>query len=822
MKTKNTLKTANQLYREKKFAEALTKYIEYSEKFPELKESIARNIEICKTKISSRNLFKKVKKSILFVSHDASLTGAPAVLLEVIDAVHKTNRYDIKIIVGGVFDDRLTEFSKYGETLHIRPNEYTAESLQNFLDKEISVIYVNTVASGELLEQIINNLNIKPKIIAHIHERDGVLSHFEPYVQYIINTADYIIAVDKSILSDLLGRGMRRTTRTTVVYPFIKNDCVTTKDEGIFPNIFGCGTIENRKGFDLFCETISKLKKKSTTGFEAKWIGESHDKKEPNESLAKFEVANDVAVLGKRLNPKILYRKNDIFFMSSREDPFPLVCMEAASQEVALVSFDERAGLTASLIRQSQGGIVCNYMDTDDAAHAINMLLNDPGMRRKMGENAKAYVEEHHYSDKQVSKIVDIIESIGNPLDTITPSKFLIVSFGPLPLESKSIVEGGGLRCWGLAQGLTQCSEKHKIEVTIAYPGWHEGLQGVFSNISVIKWNSHDDLLKIIPNFTHVIVSYCYGSYTEQIASTITNSQKLILDCYVPIHPEVCARNSKNTIAEYKSFESDKESWEKMLSTGDFLLCASEQQKNYYIGLLYGLGKLNPINYNSSDNIIVAPFGMQPEELRQKSTPITNYFGEGPALKLLWFGGVYPWFKLSTLLFSLLKIRSYLNITITIVGAKNPFNRHPDFLRQANEIISMSSKAEYKEFVYVAEWVPYSDRLNWYLDSDFILTMNNNGIENRFAWRTRLLDYILTDSIFLTNGGDPLSDELIEIGLGIRIDSSTQSNLESSILDVINISSDQHRKNIDHNKLASIKEKYKWATIAENILSHLD
>ena len=50
--------------------------------------------------------------------------------------------------------------------------------------------------------------------------------------------------------------------------------------------------------------------------------------------------------------------------------------------------------------------------------------------------------------------------------------------------------------------------------------------------------------------------------------------------------------------------------------------------------------------------------------------------------------------------------------------------------------------------------------LNWYLGSDAVVLINNIGMENTLAWRTRLVDYVWADLPIVTNGGDPMSDIL--------------------------------------------------------------
>ena len=47
------------------------------------------------------------------------------------------------------------------------------------------------------------------------------------------------------------------------------------------------------------------------------------------------------------------------------------------------------------------------------------------------------------------------------------------------------------------------------------------------------------------------------------------------------------------------------------------------------------------------------------------------------------------------------------------------------------------------------------------------------ALENEFAWRTRLMDFVLAERPIITNGGDPLGEDLIRRGIAYRADTST-------------------------------------------------
>ena len=306
------------------------------------------------------------------------------------------------------------------------------------------------------------------------------------------------------------------------------------------------------------------------------------------------------------------------------------------------------------------------------------------------------------------------------------------------------------------------------------------------------------------------------------MANSLRPQQKLVLDCYVPIHPEVCARNSSDLIREYTNYDFDRSVWSEVLVKGDYLLCANDAQKNYYLGMLFGLSKIDPINYNFSDNILIAPFGIDGHPLPvRKASPITDIVDDG-SFKLLWFGGVYPWFDIEGLIQAVSKIRwDGIKVELIIVGAKNPFNHHPDFVATSSKILNLAANDKYSNYIHVVDWVPYSDRFDWYGDADLVVTFNRVGIENRFSWRTRVLDFLSCEALFVTNGGDPISEVLIDACLGFKIRSESINELADGLKEVINNVSLNKVGKIDRSKVDLIKKSLTWISIGKSIIDRI-
>jgi glycosyltransferase involved in cell wall biosynthesis len=107
-------------------------------------------------------------------------------------------------------------------------------------------------------------------------------------------------------------------------------------------------------------------------------------------------------------------------------------------------------------------------------------------------------------------------------------------------------------------------------------------------------------------------------------------------------------------------------------------------------------------------------------------------------------------------------------VKLVVVGARNPFTQHPDFLAKYFQVEQYAARPEHRHLVILQDWVAFDDRADWYADADLVVVVNKQGDENELCWRTRLVDFVWGNVPILTNGGDPLGERLIAAGAAAR------------------------------------------------------
>ncbi len=408
-------------------------------------------------------------------------------------------------------------------------------------------------------------------------------------------------------------------------------------------------------------------------------------------------------------------------------------------------------------------------------------------------------------------------------MQDVTAKRCLVLSNGPIPTPEQTKVEGGGLRCWGLAKGL-HANDKN-MDITVAYHESYrkEQFTETYEDIKVTTW-SMDGVAELIQDYDTVLVSYCMGELSVRVADAIRSDQQLVLDCYVPIYVEVSARDTSDVEGEYHAFHGDVGRWAHVLRRGDLFLCSSEAQKKYYKGVLSAIGRINPATYGH-ELLRVVPYGIYRQEPVATEKPITKIIGKGAdgVQKILWFGGIYPWFDLRNLVDAIKKLNQNVPARLVIVGAKNPFNNHPDFVRPYNELMAhIEADKQLQELVIVQDWVEFDKRADWYLDSDLVVVVNKLGEENELAWRTRLVDFMWADLPIITNGGDPLGEELLTHNAAARLHGLSSDKIASDMQQLL-----ENKKELQtvQTNLKSLKKHYYWdvATkqLTKDVVAHV-
>lgn len=222
---------------------------------------------------------------------------------------------------------------------------------------------------------------------------------------------------------------------------------------------------------------------------------------------------------------------------------------------------------------------------------------------------------------------------------------------------------------------------------------------------------------------------------------------------------------------------------------GDFFVCASEKQRDYWLGALTALGRINPWTFAEDQSlrslIDVVPFGL-PAEPPERRGP--GFRGVVPGIGqddyvLLWGSAIYNWFDPLTLIRGVAKAAvKHPNLRLMVMSRSHPNPQvSPHVVEHRAHELADELGLTGKHVFFNDGWVAYERRADWYLDADVGVSTHEDHVEARFAFRTRFLDYFWTGLPILCTAGDTLGEDVNRHGLGFSVPPQDEDALAAAI-----------------------------------------
>ena len=292
-------------------------------------------------------------------------------------------------------------------------------------------------------------------------------------------------------------------------------------------------------------------------------------------------------------------------------------------------------------------------------------------------------------------------------------------------------------------------------------------------------------------------------------------NKPLVLDLYSPFMLEELQREAEADLLEQlTAFENSLDRLVVQLRMGDFFLCASEKQRDYWLGMLSALERVNPHTYRQDPTlrrlIDVVPFGL-PAGLPRHTRPVLKgvYKNIGPDDRvILWGGGIWNWLDADTLIKAMpLILRKRADVKLFFMGIQRP-NKNVARMAALDRAITLSQELGlYDQAVFFNDWVAYDERQNYLLEADIGVSLHLNHMETRFSFRTRLLDYLWAGLPTVATRGDVLGETLAAQGLARLVEPGDAGGLARAILDLLDRPGQRFESAAQFRQLAG---QYRW------------
>jgi glycosyltransferase involved in cell wall biosynthesis len=358
-------------------------------------------------------------KKILFISHDATRTGAPILLLNLVKLLVLFKEYEIHFLLknGGVLEN---DFKNLASTYYLYEQK---KSKFDFITKRLSktksfiedaqflnqyhCIVSNTITNGDILEKIRTHFN--GQIISYIHELEVATRTYTTAsrINVVVKNSDKFW-VPSALVKDFLYHEFKINREEIFEMPYYieSKESLISKSEVAKKSfvVGGCGTIDWRKGPDLFLLVANALfLKRPNASLVFKWKGAI-----ASQELLRLEYQIKMANLTGKIffeqassDLDSFYEQIDLFLLTSREDPYPLVILEAAQYGKPSICFDKVCG-SKDFIKNSDGGVVVPFLDIESLSNAVLSFYDNSNYTIEKGLNAKQFLLNTHSNKEYV------------------------------------------------------------------------------------------------------------------------------------------------------------------------------------------------------------------------------------------------------------------------------------------------------------------------------------------------------------------------------------------------------------------------------------
>lgn len=346
---------------------------------------------------------------------------------------------------------------------------------------------------------------------------------------------------------------------------------------------------------------------------------------------------------------------------------------------------------------------------------------------------------------------------------------------------------GPAIRYWEMARALSG-----EVNVTLAMPGEPTLHSEGFRQESYGE-DHHGALARLVEEADAVVASG-YLLYKFPFLRSI--AKPLAVDLYDPFILENLEIHSARGMGAQRAIHLvDLQVLNDLLQRGDFFFCASEKQRDFWLGMLAANGRINPHTYLDDRTlrrlIDVIPFGLPPEPPRHKRQVLRGVHNNiAPQDRIiLWGGGVWEWFDPLTAIRAVAKvIESRPEVKLFFMGTRHPNVEDVPPMRRCAQAVELARNLGlYGNHVFFNNWVPYEDRGNYLLESDIGISLHFDCLETRLALRTRILDYIWAGLPIVTTRGDAMSQLVQRHNLGKVVGYEDVEQVAAALLELLSV-----------------------------------
>lgn len=383
----------------------------------------------------------------LFVSHQATNSGAPRMLLEVMRGMRRYAgaSWTCETLLAaagsrnaGTVIDALARFGRV-RTLS-SPRAEAGSRLARALDRCLwqrvrlarwraewrkappDLIYANTITNGRILTAL---RSLPCPVITHVHELSYSIQRFvrPRELAAVLRCTDHFFAVSHAVVDDLVALGAARQ-RVTRIPNFLAELPAEPEGEAAKREIghrlklpeaaqivTGCGHIDWLKGTDRFVQLAAACLESTSRPLAFVWVGGEIDRgfaARVQTEVRDRGLSGKVLFVGAVSDPSLFFAASDLVIVPSRVESFSRVALEAGALGRPVIAYAGARG-PADLLPAE---LLVAEPTARAMAQSVTRFLDDTAARENAGAGLRRRIAAEFLAEKWMAKIAAIVAEV--------------------------------------------------------------------------------------------------------------------------------------------------------------------------------------------------------------------------------------------------------------------------------------------------------------------------------------------------------------------------------------------------------------------------